>query len=216
MKIFWDVPQGTEDWFKLKWGKIGGTRAEGLLSKSDDLKIELLSEITEDFELEEEGFINAAMQRGIDFEPMAFDATIDYTGIKFVRCGWLEREDNDMLGVSPDAISECLKYSAEIKCPQSKKHIKNILHDFIPKDHLFQCIHYFVVNDKLEKHFFVSFRPEAIKKIFVKELTRQTIINIGTNSKPVMKSVSEVVAMFKMEAGILRKQIDLDIEKLKF
>lgn len=216
MKIHKDIVQGTEDWFQIKWGKIGGTRSKGLLTKGDTLKLELLAEITEDFELEEDGFINTDMQRGIDLEPLAFEKTIEYTGINFYRAGWLQSEYNDLLGISPDGISECLKYAAEIKCPASKKHIKTILEGKIPSDHLHQCIHYFTVNDKLEKLFFISYRPEAIKKIFVAELNRDSLVNIGTDSKPVLKSVNEVVAMCKLEADKLLIEIKNDIEKLKF
>lgn len=216
MKIYKDIVQQTEDWFRIKWGKIGGTRAGGLFTKGDDLLITLLSEITEDFVLDDDGFTSSDMQRGIDLQPMALDEAREYTGIDFQEVGWIEREDNPLLGISPDGLSECLRYSCEIKCPQSKRHIKTILLDDVPSDNIEQCVHYFTVNDKLEKHFFVSFRPEAIKKIFVKELTRASFVNIGTKSKPVMKSIQELVLMAKLEADNLTKEIERKIDILNF
>jgi len=216
MKIFRDIIQGTEDGHRIKWGKIGGTRASGLFVKSDNLLLELLSEITEDFELDEDGFTTSAMQRGQDLEPFAFKEASEYIGINFESVGWLEREDNDLLGISPDGVSECLRYAIEIKCPESKRHLKTILSNEIPDDNLDQCVQYFTVNDKLEALYFVSFRPEAIKKIFVKKLTRESFVNIGTKTKPVMKSINEVVLMAKLEAQNLRNEINKKIEILKF
>ena len=216
MKIFKDIEQGTEDWHRLRWGKIGGTRAKGLFVKSDNLLLDLLSEITEDFELEEEGFKSMAMLRGQDLEPMALREVIEYTGIDFKTVGWLEREDNSLLGFSPDGISPCEEFMCEIKCPESKRHIKTCLSKEIPGDNLDQCIHAFTVNDKLKKLFFVSFRPEAIKKIIVIPIDRETIVNIGTSAKPVFKTVNEVVTMAKLEADILKKMIYEKIDELRF
>ncbi len=216
MKVFKDIVQGTEDWHRIKWGKIGGTRSDGLFTKGNDLLLTLLSETTEDFELEEDGYTSSVMQRGIDLQPLALSEAIEYTGINFVEVGWLERIDNPLLGISPDGISECLRASIEIKCPQSKRHIKTILLNDVPDDNINQCIHYFTVNDKLEEHYFVSFRPEAIKKIFVKKLTRSSFVNIGTDKKPVMRSIDELTIMAKLEAEILSKQIEYKTAILKF
>ncbi|HOS56988.1 MAG TPA: YqaJ viral recombinase family protein [Spirochaetota bacterium] len=216
MKIFKDIEQGSEDWHRIKWGKIGGTRASGLFVKSDNLLLELLSEITEEFQLDDDGFISPAMLRGQDLEPLALSEASEYIGINFESVGWLEREDNPLLGISPDGLSECERFSIEIKCPESKKHIKTILLNDVPDDNIDQCVHYFTVNDKLEAHYFVSFRPEAIKKIFVKKLTRESFVNIGTKAKPIMKSINEVVAMSKLEADLLQKEINKKIEILQF
>ena len=66
-----------------------------------------------------------------------------------------------------------------------------ILANDIPLDNIRQSIHYFTVNPKCKKHYFVSFRPEAIKPLFVKVLTRESIVNIGTKAKPIMVTVQE-------------------------
>jgi len=83
MKIYKDIEQGTEDWYKIRFRKIGGTRSKGLFIKSDNLLLELLSEITEEFTIDEDGFVSAAMARGSDLEPLAMSELIKYTGIDF-------------------------------------------------------------------------------------------------------------------------------------
>ena len=131
--------------------------------------------------------------------------------------GWLQCEENEYLGISPDGITECETISAEIKCPNSKKHLSTIRANEIPSDNIHQCLHYFTVNPKLEKHYFCSYRPENIyKPIFVKELTRDSIVNLGTKAKPVLKTISEWVLIAKLGAKELQEQIKTELNNLNF
>jgi hypothetical protein len=50
----------------------------------------------------------------------------------------------------------------------------------------------------------------------VKTLTPESMVNIGTNAKPVMKSVAEVVLLAKAEASVLKESIKGKIEQLQF
>lgn len=212
-----DIIQKTEPWHRVKHGKIGGTLSKGLFVKSDTLMIEILSELTEDFVLEDGGYESFEMMRGNDLEPVARERLIEYTGINFLEVGWLECEENELLGISPDGISEDEKFSCELKCPGAKKHLATLLENDIPNDNIHQCLHYFTVNPKLEKHYFVSFRPESkVKQLFVKELTRDSMVNLGTKAKPVIKTIKEWVTIAKIEASILQLQIEDKIEKLNF
>lgn len=215
MKII-NVEQGSEEWHKIRYAKISGTRANGLFVNSDTLLIELLSEICEEFDLQE-NYQSFDMQRGTELEPEARLALSSYLGVYIKEVGWLQCEENEYLGISPDGITECETISAEIKCPNAKKHLSTIRANEIPSDNIHQCLHYFTVNPKLEKHYFCSYRPENIyKPIFVKELTRDTIINLGTKAKPVLKSVSEWVEIAKKEAENLKNKIQIELNNLKF
>lgn len=211
------IKQGTEEWHQMRWGKIGGTLSKGLFTKGDGLLYDLLSEILEEFQLDEDSYLSADMLRGFELEPRARVLLSEYIGIELLECGWLQSEVNSLLGISPDGISADHSVSAEIKCPASKKHSQTILADTIPLDNLDQCIHYFTVNPKLTKHYFCSFRPEnKYKQLFVKELTRESIVNIGTPAKPVMKTIKECVDLAHSEARILETQIKEAINKLEF
>jgi len=210
-----DVEQGTEVWFRLKWGKIGGTASGGLFVKSDTLEISLLSEITEDFEMSD-GFSSAAMTRGHELEPMALDYVCEYTGIDFENTGWLQCEENELLGISPDGITADETKSAEIKCFGRTKHMTVLLTDEIPKDNVHQCLHYFTVNPKLEEHYFCAFRPEAIKKAFVKKLTRESMLDLGTKAKPQIKTVQQWVDIARANADAMLIDIKRAIKELNF
>ena len=210
------VEQGTIEWFEARYAKIGGSTSKGLFVKSDTLMLDLLSQHLEDYE-PEDGFISDAMERGNDLEPEAIKQLRDYTGKDFKAAGWLQCEEVPLLGISPDAITDCDEYSAETKCPGRKKHTETIVNDVIPSDHLHQCIHYFTVNPKLEKHYFASFRPEnKLKPLFVKELTRDTVVDLGTKRKPELKTVAEWSEIARTNAIEIQKQINANINKLEF
>jgi hypothetical protein len=212
----YDIEQHSEDWHKARYAKIGGTLSKGLFVKSDTLLEDVLSEICEEFDLKE-NYQSFDMQRGSELEPEARKALSAYLGVELKEVGWLQCEENEYIGISPDGITDCQTISAEIKCPNSKKHLKTILTNEIPSDNIHQCLHYFTVNPKLEKHYFCSYRPENIyKPIFVRELTRDSLVNLGTKAKPVLKTISEWVAIAKNESLELKKQIEIELNKLKF
>lgn len=181
MKNYKDIIQGTEAWHLLRWARIGGTLSKGLSVNSDTLLIDILSQRAEEYE-PEDSFVNDAMKRGLDLEPFAREYLSDYTGIQFNESGWLQSEENELLGISPDGISECETVSCEIKCFGRVKHHGILFNNDIPLDNIDQCIHYFTVNPKLEKHYFIAFRPEAPKH-FIKLLTRDSLVDLGVKKK---------------------------------
>lgn len=211
-----NIEQGTIEWHEARYRKIGGSTSKGLFVKGDTLMIDLLGQFLEDFE-HEDGFVSDAMERGNELEEYAVRALNEYTGLQFNATGWLQCEEIPLLGISPDGITEDNLYSCETKCPGRKKHTETILSNEIPLDYLHQCLHYFTVNPYLEKHFFVSFRPEnTVKSLFVKELTRESEINLGTKARPVIKTVSEWVEIAKEKAIALQERIDSKIKELEF
>ena len=228
------IEQNSIEWHEIKWRKIGGTLSKGLFIDSDTLFLEIFSQHIEEFEISE-SFENEAMQRGKDLEPFALEFISGYTGIEFLKTGWLECEENHLLGISPDGISECEKFSTEIKCLSRKEHTKLLVEDELPKDKLCQIIHYFTVNPKLEKLYFIAFRPESIKP-YIKEFTRESIIDLGwkikvevkqyglkgQEIKPKIESVSDVKTILEWskialkEADKLQIKITETINKLNF
>lgn len=229
-----DIQQGTDEWHAIKWGKIGGTRAHSLLVDSETLLDELLAEITEEFDYIE-GYTSDAMTRGIFMEEDARQALSIYTGDQFIQVGWLQSEENSLLGISPDGMTEDMTASAEIKCPGSKRHVRTCRKNEIPRDNIRQAIHYFTVNPKLEVHWFCSFRPEAMKKMFVKKITRECLVDVGLKEKvkvprpdakgnlkeyvetiPMIRPVQYWVDMALNEADKLEHQIKEEISKLEF
>ena len=235
MKYHWEIEQKTIEWFAIRWGKIGGTRSKGLFVQSDTLLINLLAEHVEEFDEDmDEGYASAAMERGNELEPQALGALSQYTGFEFLPIGWIQ-SDNPLLGISPDGITEDCTKQAEIKCPQAVAHLRMVLTGEIPAEYINQCVHAFTVNPKLESLFFCSYRPEnELKPMFVKELTRDSLVDIGWTKKgkviedrgygekeyvakgPDLRSVSDWSKKAIEEAEFLQVKIASHIEKLKF
>jgi len=211
-----NLKQGTQEWHETRYRKIGGSTSKSLFIKSDTLKIDLIGQFLEDFE-DVDNFTSADMDRGNELEPYAVIELNKYTGLEFKDAGWLQSKEISLIGISPDGITDDDFYSCEIKCPGRNKHTKTMLLNEIPLDNIHQCLHYFTINPKLKKHFFASFRPEnKIKPLFVKTMERDTLINLGTEKRPVLKTVDEWVEISKENARQLQIDIDSDIESLQF
>lgn len=209
-----ELEQGSQEWHEIKWAKIGGTLSKGLFVKSDTLLIDILSQRLEDFE-PTDSFQSEAMERGSEMEPFARQYLEEYTGVKFDNVGWLQSEENELLGISPDGITSDNKIACEIKCFGRKKHTEVLLSDEIPSENIHQLIHYFTVNEELEKLYFIAFRPESTKH-FIREIDRSTEFNIGTKAKPVMKPISELTVIAIQEADKLLEQINEFVTQLNF
>ena len=214
MIVYKDLIQCSPEWFEMKWGKIGGSLSKSLFVKSDTLLIDIASQLSEEFE-PTDSFENEHMLRGTELEPFAVEYLEEYLGLKFQSVGWMQCENNELLGISPDGITEDLKQSCEIKCLGRKAHFKVITENILPLEYAPQCIHYFTVNPELEKHHFLAFRPEAIKHFQI-TLTRDSIVNIGTKANPVMMPIKDASNIARKEADLLLAEIKKTIEKLNF
>jgi putative phage-type endonuclease len=212
MEAHFNIEQGSYEWHEIRHGKIGGTASKGLFVKSDTLLFDLLAEKTESF-IEEENYISDDMLRGMQLEPEAREWANKNFKCEFIECGWMQ-SDIELLGISPDGITADFKQAIEIKCPQAKRHIQTVIENKIPLDNLHQCLHYFTVNDRLEQLHFISYRPESIKPIFVKTLTRMTKINLGTKAKPDFRVIEEWVEVAKNNATELQNQIKQTLSTL--
>jgi predicted phage-related endonuclease len=217
MKYYFDIEQRTTEWFAMKWGKVGGTKAKELFISSDTLFYKILAQHIEEFDEDaDEGYASYAMERGNELEPIALEELSRYTGHNFIPIGWIQ-SDHELLGISPDGITEDCTIQAEIKCPQAINHLKMVIADEIPIEYVNQCVHAFTVNSKLEKLYFCSYRPEnELKPMFVKEVNRDSMVNNGTEKRPNMELVSDLVARSIVEADKLHEQIKSTIDSLKF
>lgn len=226
-----ELLQCTLDWYEIRWGKIGGTLSSGLLIKSDTLFLDILSQQIEEFELEE-SYESQAMIDGRDNEVFAVEYLESYFNVKFERPGWLQSVQFPLLGISPDGLTEDETIACEVKCLKRKAHTSVLLENDIPMTHRAQCVHYFTVNPKLEKLYFMAFRPNSVKH-FVKEITRSTKIDLGWTEKskvkedrglgikeyvcsiPVIKTVAEWADIAQLEAVKLQEQINESIKQIQ-
>jgi hypothetical protein len=208
-----EILQLTPEWAEIRWGKIGGTLSDGLLIKSDTLLIDILSQRLEYFEMSD-SFSNFHTERGLELEPFAVEFLEQKTGVKFGSTGWLQCEENELLGISPDGITEDETIQCEIKCLSRKEHLKILLADEIPSDKINQLVHAFLVNPKLEELHFFCYRPESVKH-FHKILGRSSTVNLGTKAKPINNTIDDWCFILRQEANLLLEAIKVKEIALK-
>ena len=213
MKKHKEIIQQTDAWFQIKHSKIGGTLSAGLYVDSNTLFFDMLSQLSEDYEKSDGGFVNDAMQRGNELEPVARKRLEAKLGIEFLEFGWLS--SGNLLGISPDGLTEDDQTGCEIKCPSAKVHSKYVYEDVIPKEYIHQMIHFFTVNPKLKENYFCSFRPEnKFNPLFIKKMTLESMLNIGTEKRPKNVIVADMVASAKEAAILLETKLNKEITKL--
>lgn len=209
------IEQGTEDWLRIKWGKIGGSNAHGLLIESEKLETKIISEHIESFELDIDSFTSPEMQRGIELEPEAAKAVALKLGIPLETVGWIQHDKIDILGVSPDRLSGDRTIAVEIKCPSKERHTETVISNRIPHDNISQCIHYFTCIPKLQTIYFCSFRPESMVPLVLIKLTRNDLINLGSASNPNVKRVSEWCNLAEQNAIKIQNKIKNLLTKIR-
>lgn len=210
-----EIEQGTEAWWRVKYGKVGGTHCKSLLGDPETLINHIGACQLEPFELEDDGYVDNDMKRGNELEPLNRAEMCKYAGIEFLKCGWLQSEVIPIIGISPDGITKDLTISWEGKSPGRVKHAATLYGGKIPVDNARQCVHYFSVNRYLERHYFSSFRPECDYPLFVREMTLDTVIDLGTPKTPNNKTVREWVKIYQAAAITLQENIKVYNENLK-
>jgi hypothetical protein len=142
-----DAPQRSPEWFAARLGKLTGSCAGAMLAtiKSGeaaarrDLRLKLVCERLTG-QCQDDGFVNDAMQRGIDLEPQAFAAYEAHTGQMVTRTGFLALNGVEA-GCSLDGHVGNFDGIVEIKCPKSATHLRYLRGGALPSDYLPQVLH---------------------------------------------------------------------------
>lgn len=142
-----DAEQRSPAWFLARLGRLTGSRAADMLAtiKSGeaaarrDLRVQLVCERLTGT-LQEDVFVNAAMQRGIDCEPLAFSAYESLTGNVAHRTGFLAH-NTLLVGCSLDGHVGDFAGILEVKCPKSATHLGYLRGGKVPPAYVPQIVH---------------------------------------------------------------------------
>lgn len=129
------MEQRTEEWFNARLGKVTASRVAdvmavtktGVSGSRTNYLFELLAERMTG--KKQEGYTNAAMQHGIDFEPVARAAYEEVISGLVHEVGFVQHLRYSDFGCSPDGLvgSDGL---VEIKCPNTAQHVDTMLLGF--------------------------------------------------------------------------------------
>lgn len=148
-----DCEQRSELWHAARLGKLTGSCAAAMMTEIKsgeaaarrDLRVRLaLERITK--RSQENEFMTASVQHGVDTEPMALGIYEAMTGQILERPGFLSL-DGIMAGCSLDAFVSGRKGIVEVKCPKSATHYEYLKSKQIPKPYRWQCLHNMWVSD---------------------------------------------------------------------
>lgn len=139
--------QRVPEWYQARVGRLTGSAASDMLARIKtgeaaarrDLRVRLVCERLTG-QSQEDAFLNAAMQHGIDTEDAAFAAYEAQTGTMAQRVGFLAH-DTLMAGCSPDGVIGDYAGILELKCPKSATHLRYLKAGALPSDYLPQITH---------------------------------------------------------------------------
>ena len=146
-----DCAQRSPEWYLLRAGRLTGSCAAAMLAtvktKGDEavkrrdlryrLVVERLTGVPQD---DGNGYVDAAMQHGIDTEDAAIAAYEAQTGVLVRRTGFISHDDL-AAGCSLDGDVDNLTGIIEVKCPKSATHLATVRCGEVPSGYLPQITH---------------------------------------------------------------------------
>lgn len=220
MEVINNVEQGSIEWKRLRHGKVGGSSAASLLVKelyNSAIFHEICAEMCEEFDEYEIGYVSPDMERGNNLEPLARIELEKLTKLTFTVPAWIQ-SDIEILGISPDGITEDLTIGCEIKCPAKKEYNAYLVDkNYLVDKYAPQIANYFAANSKLEKVYMCAYRPEhRYRQLITVEVTKEFIFNNGTEKTPKMYTIGQLVDDIRTAARKLEEMCKVQIEKYKF
>lgn len=143
--IHGDFKQRSPEWYQIRLGRIGGTDAESLAVKGKNqygLGTGIMStmykkiyEVIQNQPADDSGYVSAAMERGIELEPLAVQ---EYEKVKFetvTEIGYVSL--GHFFGYSPDGFVG-IDGLIEVKCPGAAEYIRLLGTDEIQSGYVWQ------------------------------------------------------------------------------
>ncbi len=165
-----------EEWLEARYGKITGSRLKDIVVKrGTGEKIGFYSLIAE--RLAQPADEENPMERGTRLEDEAIQMFKDKTGLEVDTSLVIwQRDDNANIAISPDGFID-EENAVEVKCLSSAKHIEAYLTKKIPDEYEYQVLQYFIVNDNLQKLYFVMYDPRMPEHLQLHyfEVERETL-----------------------------------------
>jgi hypothetical protein len=201
-----EAEQRSPEWFAARLGRLTGSRAKDMLATIKngeaaarrDLRTQLVVERLTG-RLQEDAYINAEMQRGVDLEPMARDAYERRTGCFMQATGFLAHTEH-LAGCSLDGHVGDFDGIVELKCPKSATHLRYLRSMTVPVEHMPQITHNLWITGARWCDF-VSFDdrfPEPLQ-LFVTRVER----------------LDPVIAGYEKEALAFLREVETECEALR-
>lgn len=168
MKIHKDIKQQTDEWFKLRAGKLTGSNASAIGNCGAGLDSYCFSTIAEKYSSGEyEAYTNRHTERGNELEPLARSMYELEMGVTVEEVGFIEY--NEFVGFSPDGLVVGQKGGIEIKCHDDAKHLRFLVEGKIDSAYLWQ-IQMALLITGYEWWDYVAYNPNFSRNLIIQRV----------------------------------------------
>src|SRR3989304_2454768 len=170
MKIYDKLEQGSEEWFKVRLGKLTASDAQAIATNGKGLETLVYQKVAELMTGKApESYTNADMERGHELEALARNSYELETGILVKQIGFIELDE--FVGCSPDGLiaEEGLQ---EIKCKNDANFVKFLYSKSIDPEHEWQMQMQMLVTGRKWVDY-VLFNPNFKKGTIITKIARR-------------------------------------------
>jgi len=208
--IIHECEQRSPEWFALRAGRLTGSAADAITAKPlksggepavrRDLRVQLAIETLTGKPVQNDVFVSAAMQRGIDLEGKARDAYEAATGNIVRQTGFVTHPVLQGIGCSLDGDIRNFEGILEVKCPKSATMVGYWTEGILPTEYVPQVMHNMLVTGAAWCDFvaFDDRMPEGLE-FFMVRVTREQL-QLDEYEGKVLAFIREVGA----QVGLLR------------
>ena len=177
------MEQGSSEWHHIRKGKITGTVLKGIMGTPKARKTALYEVLAERLTVGVDMEYENAIERGLRLESDAVASFELEKDKKVELTGFCEDDTNPFIANSPDGLIGETE-GVEVKCMGGTNHIKMWLENKVPDEYEWQVVQYFIVNEKLQKLYFVGYNPDIpIHPLHIIEVGRESILSDIVNAK---------------------------------
>ena len=193
-----ELIQGSDEWFKVRMGKITASKLSDLMKKTKYGESTYKTRLRMELAIERltgksasPNFMNQAMHDGVEREPDARTLFEAITGKEVALCGSFDHPEIVNTSASPDGLLRGENAVLEIKCPTHVTHANNLLSEKMPKNYEYQ-VQWQIACTESDYAYFVSYHPDYPKELRLKW------VKVERDDK-VIKSLEEAVRQFDIE-----------------
>jgi putative phage-type endonuclease len=171
-----DIEQRSPEWHQLRKTNITGTVLKGIMgtarARQEAIYEAIANRLT--IGIDDDEYENP-MERGTRLEPDAIAEFEFITGKSVEKVGFCESDEIEGVAQSPDGYIKNTDdtEAIEVKSMGGKNHVKLWLTNEVPDEYEWQVVQYFVVNDELQKLYFVGYNPQIpVHPLHIIEVSR--------------------------------------------
>ena len=192
-----ELIQGSEDWFKVRMGKITASKLSDLMKKTKYGESTYKTRLRMELAIERitgkstNTFMNQAMHDGVEREPDARTLFEAMTGKEVALCGSFDHPEIVNTSASPDGLLRGENATLELKCPTHVTHCRNILSETLDARYQHQ-VQWQIACTESDYAYFASYHPD-----FPPEL-RLKVVKVEKDDK-LIAEIEEAVREFDIE-----------------